>query len=153
MPVGLEEGAIFHAGPAIKRTAGGIRVISIGPTTSARMNPVMPELIDRLSLRCVIGKGGMDDGVSAQMAKTGCMYASALGGCAPLYTRAVKSVRRIVWDEMGPEALYELHVEAMGPLVVTMDAHGESLHRQVRLEAEARLKALLETSRSRRGQI
>jgi fumarate hydratase subunit beta len=142
-PVDIRGGVVFHAGPAVDRARGIPRVTSIGPTTSARMNTIMPELIRALGIRCVIGKGGMDRAVSDQMVRTGCVYASALGGCAALYTRSVEGVSRVVWEEMGPEALYEIEVKGMAPLVVTMDSRGNSLHEEVGLQARRRLGEIL----------
>jgi len=143
LPVDLAGAVVFHAGPALDKAGRQPRLISIGPTTSARMNLVMPELIRLLRIRCVVGKGGMDDEVLKAMGETGCVYASGIGGCAALYTRAVKSVRRIVWEEMGPEALHELEVERFGPLIITMDAQGHSLHAQLARLTGRRLEKLL----------
>lgn len=143
LPVDLAGAVVFHAGPALDKTQRQPRLVSIGPTTSARMNLVMPKLIRLLRIRCVIGKGGMGDEVLKAMGETGCVYASGIGGCAALYTRAVKAVHRIVWEEMGPEALHELEVERFGPLIITMDAQGHSLHRELAKRTGKRLEKLL----------
>lgn len=128
-PVDISGSVVFHAGPAVD--LAGHRILSIGPTTSARMNSITPELIRRLGIRAVLGKGGMDDAVLKQLTETGCIYASAIGGCSTLYTRSVTELKRIVWGEMGPEAIYELEVERFAPLVVTMDSSGNSLHDEI----------------------
>lgn len=147
LPVDLSGATVFHAGPALDRTQRQPRLVSIGPTTSARMNLVTPELIRLLRIRCVIGKGGMGDGVLKAMGKTGCVYASGIGGCAALYTLAVKAVHRVVWEEMGPEALHELEVERFGPLIITMDGHGHSLHKELAALTGGRLVELLARKR------
>jgi len=146
VPVRLEEGVVFHAGPAVDASGPSPRIVSVGPTTSARMNSIMPKLISLLRLRCIIGKGGMDRAVLQEMSRTGCVYLSALGGCAALYTASVKGIKGVVWPEMGPEALYELEVEGMSPLVVTMDSHGRSMHEEIDAAARRRLAELLADS-------
>lgn len=143
MPVSLQEGVVFHAGPAVDDSGPSPRIVSIGPTTSARMNSIMPRLVRLLRLRCIIGKGGMDRAVLEEMARSGCVYLSALGGCAALYTASVKGISEVVWPEMGPEAVYELEVQGMRPLVVTMDTHGRSLHGEIDDSARRRLAELL----------
>ncbi len=148
LPADLAGSVVLHAGPALDRHEGRLRVVSIGPTTSARMNSVMPDLIRLLKIRCVIGKGGMGDDVLRAMAQTGCVYASGIGGCAALYSRAVKAVGRVVWEEMGPEALHELEVEKFGPLIVTMDARGRSLHKEVSGRTGRSLKRILARRRA-----
>lgn len=144
LPVDLTNSVIFHAGPAVRKEDGEMRILSIGPTTSARMNSITPDLIRLLDLRMVIGKGGMDEGVLSQMGRTGCVYASAIGGCATLYTRSIRKLKRVIWEEMGPEAIYELQVERFSPLVVTMDAKGESIHAHVEHEIRENLERIME---------
>ena len=142
-PVDLSEGVVFHAGPAVDRSGDFPRIVSIGPTTSARMNSTMPELIELLEIRCVIGKGGMDEKVLEEMTRKGCVYLSAIGGCAALYTKTVEKIIRIVWEEMGPEAIYKLEVKHMAPLFVTMDSRGGSLHRDIESGVNGRLAQIL----------
>lgn len=144
VPVDLSGGVVFHAGPAIDRSGDTPRVSSIGPTTSARLNSIMPEFLERFGVRLVVGKGGMDAAVLDAMGKSGCAYASAIGGCAALYTGSVKRIERIYWEEMGPEAIYHLAVEGMRPLTVTMDAHGSSIHGKVEQDARLALDGLLD---------
>jgi tartrate/fumarate subfamily iron-sulfur-dependent hydro-lyase beta chain len=151
MPLDLRGGAIYHAGPAVKREGGKPRVISIGPTTSARMNAIMPEFIENLGIRLVVGKGGMDERVLEALGSCGCAYAQAIGGCSALYTGSVKELSRILWEEMGPEAVHELQVDRMKPLTITMDSHGRSLHADVERETDVRLAEML--GEAQRGEI
>jgi fumarate hydratase subunit beta len=144
LPIDLSDGVVYHAGPALDHTGGSPRVSSIGPTTSARLNSIMPEFLERFDVRLVIGKGGMDAAVLEAMGKSGCAYASAIGGCAALYTGSVKRIEGIFWEEMGPEAVHHLSVEGMKPLTVTMDAHGSSIHGEVEKNARATLGGLLD---------
>ena len=142
-PVDLSGGVVYHAGPAVDRTGPEPRVSSIGPTTSARLNSIMPEFLERFDVRLVIGKGGMNESVLEAMGRSGCAYASAIGGCAALYTGSVRRLEGVVWEEMGPEAIHHLAVEGMKPLTVTMDARGGSLHRDIEAETGRALDGLL----------
>jgi fumarate hydratase subunit beta len=144
VPIDLSGGVVYHAGPAVDRTGKTPRVSSIGPTTSARLNSIMPEFLERFDVRLVIGKGGMDATVLEAMGKSGCAYASAIGGCAALYTGAVKRIREIYWEEMGPEAIHHLVVEGMRPLKVTMDVHGSSIHEEIEENARLALDRVLD---------
>ena len=136
---------IFHAGPAVDWSDGEPRIVSIGPTTSARMNGIAASLIRELDVRCIVGKGGMDRSVLASMKQVGCVYALAIGGCAAIYTSSITRVSQVIWKEMGPEAIFELQVEGFGPLIVTMDSHGRSLHAEIEERAARRIYELFES--------
>ena len=58
IPFNPEGAVVYHCGPVVKDE----RIIAAGPTTSARMNPLTPFLIEK-GVRAIIGKGGMDGSV------------------------------------------------------------------------------------------
>jgi len=139
-PVDLEGAVIFHAGPIIKKTGksegsdeiADFKMVAVGPTTSTRMNPYKPEVI-ALGLSAVIGKGGMDENTSEALVKHNAVYLSAVGGCAALYSKSIVKVKNVHWIDLGvPEAIWELEVKDFGPLIVSMDAHGENLYEKVK---------------------
>jgi len=135
-PVDLQGGIIYHCGPVmLQDDAGGWHVKAAGPTTSSREEPYQADIIEKFGLRAVIGKGGMGDKTSAGLQKSGAVYLNAIGGAAQFYARAVKGVRGVDLLELFgvPEAMWHLEVEGF-PAIVTMDAHGNSLHKEV-LEA------------------
>lgn len=138
-PVDLEGAVIFHAGPIIKtlKDDNGItnyKMVAVGPTTSTRMNPYQPTLID-LGVKAVIGKGGMDEKTSEALERNGAVFLTAVGGCAALYVKSVVKVKNVYWIDLGvPEAIWELEVQEFGPLFVTMDSHGGNLYEQIRLQ-------------------
>jgi len=106
--------------------------VAIGPTTSTRMNPYQPELIDN-GVKAVIGKGGMDKKTLDALKRNRAVFLTAVGGCAALYVKAVIKVKNVYWIDLGvPEAIWELEVKNFGPLFVTMDSHGGNLYEQVR---------------------
>jgi fumarate hydratase subunit beta len=139
--VNLQNGILYHCGPVvIKDEAGQWKVTAAGPTTSIREEPYQGQIIKEFGLRGVIGKGGMGERTLAACQESGCVYLHAVGGAAQVLAETIKSVRNVyLLEKFGaPEAIWELDVEKF-PCVVTMDANGNSLHREV---FEASQKAL-----------
>lgn len=131
--VNLQDGIIYHCGPVVmKDDAGNWKVTAAGPTTSIREEPYQGEIIKQFGLRGVIGKGGMGDRTLAACQEQGCVYLHAIGGAAQVLAECIKRVRNVyLLEKFGsPEAIWELEVEKF-PVVVTMDAHGNSLHKEV----------------------
>jgi len=143
LPPGLDlRGAIiYHCGPVvIKDEAGRWKVVAAGPTTSAREEPYQGDIIRRFGVRGVIGKGGMGARTLAACQEAGAVYLHAVGGAAQVLAEHIKAVRGVYFlEEFGsPEAIWEFEVERF-PAVVTMDAHGQSLHEQVFAASQAEL--------------
>ena len=143
LPAGvqLRGGIIYHCGPVVLKDAGGNwKVTAAGPTTSIREEPYQGEIIKRFGLRGVIGKGGMGDRTLAACREQGCVYFHAIGGAAQVLAECVQQVRNVYFLEKfgSPEAIWELEVEKF-PAVVTMDAHGNSLHREILAASRAEL--------------
>lgn len=143
LPAGLDlHGAIlYHCGPVVIRDESGRwKVIAAGPTTSAREEPYQGDIIRKFGLRGVIGKGGMGARTLAACQEAGAVYLHAVGGAAQVLAEHIKAVRGVYFlDEFGsPEAVWVLEVERF-PAVVTMDAHGHSLHQQVFEASQASL--------------
>ncbi len=127
-PLDLIQGnAIYHCGPLVKFDAYGNRVvISAGPTTSERMNPLTEGVCQFLHPSFVIGKGGL----STYRPRPGLpIYLAFPGGCGALAAETIKCVKALYWEDLGmPEAMWVLEVEDFGPLIVAMDARGNSLY-------------------------
>jgi fumarate hydratase subunit beta len=143
--VSLKDGIIYHCGPVVVQDEQGQwKVIAAGPTTSIREEPYQWEIIRDFGLRGVIGKGGMGDRTLAACQEHGCVYFHAIGGAAQVLAECVKQVRSVSFlKEFGsPEAIWELEIENF-PAVVTMDAHGNSLHKEVFASSQAALAARL----------
>jgi fumarate hydratase, class I len=130
-PVDLRGGVLYHCGPVVAKQDGGWRVTAAGPTTSIREEPYQAEILERYGVRVVIGKGGMGPRTLAGLQKSGAVYLNAVGGAAQFYARCIERVDGVSLLEFGtPEALWHLHVKDF-PAIVTMDAHGNSLHKDV----------------------
>ena len=129
VPVDLTRGVIFHCGPLVRKDGPGWHVVSAGPTTSARLDELTPEVIHRCGVRAIIGKGGMGSRTATALQNDTCVYLAMTGGTAALGARAVRRVREVHWLDLGmPEALWVMEVEDLGPLTVAMDAHGGNLY-------------------------
>ncbi len=124
--IDLEGAVIFYAGPAPARP--GSPIGSVGPTTSSRMDPYTPSLLD-LGVKAMIGKGVRSGSVVDAMKKNGAVYLGAAGGIAALLARTVISSRIADYEDLGPEAVRELKICRM-PLVVLIDSLGNSLYRE-----------------------
>ena len=133
VPEDLEGAVIFHCGPIMKKNdKGDWYVVAAGPTTSARMNKLEPEMIERFHIRAVIGKGGMSDEVAAAMKKVGCVYLAATGGAAVTLAEGLSKCNGCEWLDLGmAEAMWRFDTDRLGPLIVAMDAKGNSLYKKV----------------------
>jgi fumarate hydratase class I len=139
--VKLRDGILYHCGPVvIKDEQGRWKVTAAGPTTSIREEPYQGDIIRKFGIRGVIGKGGMGERTLAACRECGCVYLHAIGGAAQVLAECIVSVRNVFFlDKFGaPEAIWEFEVERF-PAVVTMDAHGRSLHKEVLAASQAEL--------------
>lgn len=139
--VSLRDGIIYHCGPVMMKQAdGSYKCTAAGPTTSIREEPYQWQIIRDFGVRGVIGKGGMGDKTLAACKEHGCVYLHAIGGAAQVLAECVKKVRNVYFaEEFGsPEAIWELEIENF-PAVVTIDAHGNSLHKEVLAQSQAAL--------------
>lgn len=149
VPVDLTGSAIYHCGPVVVKTEdGGWSVRAAGPTTSSREEPYQATVIEKFGVRAVIGKGGMGAKTRAACEKFGCVYLHAIGGAAQVLAERIQAVRGVsMLEEFGsPEAIWELQVEDF-PALVTIDAHGNSLHEEVASHSQAALDGLIKTAR------
>lgn len=142
-PVNLQDAALFHSGPVALRREGTWVIRAAGPTTSMRLEPYMPDIIERYGVRVVIGKGGMGEGTRLACARLGCVYIQAVGGAASVLASRIAEVPNVHFlKEFGmSEALWELVVEDLQG-VVTIDARGRSLHKRVQQSSRRALRAL-----------
>jgi fumarate hydratase class I len=141
---GLKNGIIYHCGPVTLKKKGKWVVTAAGPTTSTREEPYQAQIIEKYGIRAVIGKGGMGEKTRLACQKFGCAYLHAVGGAAQVLAEAIKEVQNVYgFDKFGaPEAIWELRVENF-PVVVTIDAHGNSLHKDIEAESAANLSTLM----------
>jgi len=139
-PVDLNGGVLYHCGPVMMKDEQGWRVLAAGPTTSIREEPYQGDIIKKFGIRAVIGKGGMGAKTLAALKEHGAVYLNAIGGAAQYYAKCIKGVDGVDFlEQFGvPEAMWHLQVEGFAA-IVTMDAHGNSLHADVEKTSLERL--------------
>ena len=141
-PVDLRGAALYHCGPVVRKDGDTWSVTAAGPTTSIREEPYQADIIRRYGVRAVIGKGGMGAKTLAALKESGAVYLNAVGGAAQFYARAIEGVDGVSLMEFGtPEAMWHLRVKDF-PAIVTMDAHGNSLHKDLEQASGAELAKL-----------
>jgi fumarate hydratase class I len=140
-PVDLRGGVIYHCGPVVvKQPDGGWKITAAGPTTSIREEPYQADIIGKFGVRAVIGKGGMAGKTLAGLEQHGAVYLNAIGGAAQFYARCIDRVDGVSLLEFGtPEAMWHLQLREF-PAIVTMDAHGNSLHKDLERESGENLE-------------
>ncbi|MFC5405439.1 fumarate hydratase [Cohnella soli] len=138
-PLDLNGGVIYHCGPVMLKDEAGWHVKAAGPTTSIREEPYQGDIMKKFGLRAVIGKGGMGPKTLKALQEHGGVYLNAVGGAAQYYAECIKNVNGVDFMEFGiPEAMWHLQVEGFAA-IVTMDAHGNSLHADVDKDSKAKL--------------
>jgi len=128
LPVDLTGLAIFHAGPIVVKDGEGWKMISIGPTTSMRMEKFEKEFIAETGVKLIVGKGGMGPNTVEGCRTYKAVHAVFPGGCAVLAATEVEEIERVEWLELGmPEALWVCRVKEFGPLIISIDTKGNNL--------------------------
>lgn len=126
LPFNLDGAAIYYAGPTPAKPNQVIG--SVGPTTSGRMDPYAPKLLDA-GLSCMIGKGVRSQPVVDAMKRNGSVYMVAIGGAGAVKADSIKKVEVIAYDELGCESVKRLTVEGF-TAIVSMDCDGGNLYKE-----------------------
>ena len=146
LPVDLEGGAIFHAGPIVrKKDDGTFEMVSIGPTTSMRMGKFEREFIRQTGVKLIVGKGGMGPETAAGCQENKAVHAIFPGGCAVLAATLVEEIEGAEWQDLGmPETLWVNRVREFGPLIISIDTKGNNLIQQNKAVFNEKKKPVLE---------
>ena len=133
----LKGSVIYHCGPVVKKENDEWKFVAAGPTTSIREEPYQGPVIKEYGIRGVMGKGGMGEKTLKALGENGSVYLHAVGGAATLQGQAVKKVHGVIkLEEFGvPEAMWIIEVEDF-QAVVTMDSHGNSLHKEIKAASD-----------------
>jgi len=124
LPIDLKGQIIFYAGPT--PTKPGHSCGSVGPTTSYRMDPYTPELLER-GLKGIIGKGLRSKEVIKSIKKNKAIYFAAVGGVAALIAKSIKKSEVIAYEDLGAEAVFRFYVKDF-PAIVVVDSAGNNLY-------------------------
>lgn len=155
LPVDLKGGAIFHAGPIVKKNeAGDFEMVSIGPTTSMRMEKFEKQFIKETGVKLVIGKGGMGPETAEGCAEHKAVHAVFPGGCAVLAATKVEKIEGAEWQDLGmPETMWINKVNEFGPLIISIDTKGNNLFEQNKARFNEKKGPILERIKSQVGFI
>jgi fumarate hydratase subunit beta len=140
----LAGSVIYHCGPVVAGLATKeYKFVAAGPTTSSREEPYQGDVMRHFKIQAAIGKGGMGPKTLAACKEVPGVYLHAIGGAASLIAQTVTRVLGVYKLDFGvPEAMWVIEVKDF-PAVVTMDAHGNSLHAEVAQKSKAALELLL----------
>ena len=145
----LQGHAVLHTAPNVRKVdprpgnSSGYEPLCIGTTTSMRMERFTKPLMQRDGVRLIIGKGGMGPATLDAFREFGGAYLAVVGGAAALETTWIEAIEEVDLDELHPESLWKFRIKDFGPLLVTMDSAGGSLHAQINEQAAARRAAVL----------
>ena len=148
-PFDLKGHAVVHTAPNVRKidpppgNACPYAPLCIGTTTSMRMERFTRPLMQREGVRIIIGKGGMGQGTLDAFRDLGGAYLAVVGGAAALETTWIEAIEDVDMDDLHPESLWKFRIKGFGPLLVTMDSHGGSLHADVTAAALSRRDAIL----------
>lgn len=125
----LKGKAVLHAGPIVKKNEDGTwQMVSVGPTTSMRMEQYEKAFISETGVKVIIGKGGMGADTAAACATYKAIHCVYPGGCAVVAADQVERIAGVEWEDFGmPEAFWILQVREFGPLIVSIDTQGNNL--------------------------
>lgn len=151
LPFDLGGGSFFHLSVCTREESGTVRPLYVNPTTSARFNAFLPKMIRHYGLSVVAGKGGLDSACVEAMKDVGCVYLSMMGGASPVLTSGVAAVLGVAWEDLVMRfRLTRVALSGFGPLVVAIDAHGNSLYDALTRSARARMPDILARLHERR---
>ncbi len=126
LPFDVKGQVIYYVGPA--PAPPGKPIGSAGPTTSYRMDPYAPALLDA-GLKAMIGKGPRNQQVVDSMIKNKCIYLAAIGGAAVVVAESIKEAKVIAYEDLGTEAIREMRVENF-PCIVANDIYGNDIYKE-----------------------
>lgn len=145
LPYDIRDKAIFHAGPIVRPIEGepdAYEMVSVGPTTSMRMEKFEYEFTKLTGVRVIVGKGGMKENTERACREFGAIHCVFPAGCAVVAATEVERIAEHHWDELGmPETLWCCKVKEFGPLIVSIDAKGRNMFEENKVRFNERKDA------------
>jgi L(+)-tartrate dehydratase beta subunit len=143
-PVDWRGAALLHTAPNVRKLGPGkYEALSVGTTTSMRMDRFTEALLRDHGVRAILGKGGLSQRSSELMRQYGSVYLSVTGGAAALETLQIEEIEAVYWEDLMPECIWQFRFKGFGPLTVGIDAHGGNLQAAVQDEARQRTADIL----------
>ena len=138
LPYNIRNKAIFHAGPIVRKIEGtddDYEMVSVGPTTSMRMEKFEYEFVETTGVRVIVGKGGMKENTQRACKDFGAIHCVFPAGNAVVAAAEVEEIVEAQWKDLGmPETLWHCHVKEFGPLIVSIDSYGKNYFEEKKVE-------------------
>ena len=142
-PVDLSGAVLLHVAPNVRKLPDGTyEPMTVGTTTSMRMDRFTEPSLREYGVRAIVGKGGLSEESSQALKQYGGVYLAIVGGAASVETEHVEAIENVYFEELMPECLWQFRVKDFGPLTVAMDATGASMYRDVAATAQERLASI-----------
>lgn len=142
-PVDLSGAVLLHVAPNVRKRADSTyEAMTVGTTTSIRMDRFTAPSLREYGIRAIVGKGGLSEESSRALSDYGGVYLAIVGGAASVETEQVEAIENVYFEELMPECLWQFRVKDFGPLTVAMDSTGSSIYRDVAARARERLGAI-----------
>ncbi len=138
-PVAWRGAALLHVAPSVRKVGDHYEALSVGTTTSMRMDRFTEGLLRDYGVRAILGKGGLSQHSAELMAQSGAVYLSVTGGAAASETLQLEAIEAVYWEDLMPECIWQFRFKGLGPLTVGIDANGNNLQWDVQMQARERL--------------
>jgi L(+)-tartrate dehydratase beta subunit len=136
--------ALLHTAPNVRKIGPGkYEPISVGTTTSMRMDRFTEPLLRDYGVRAILGKGGLSPKSAELMQCYGAVYLSVTGGAAAMETLQIEEIEKVYWEDLMPECIWQIRFNGLGPMTVGIDAHGGNLQHDVQAAAQQKAAELL----------
>ncbi len=136
--------ALLHTAPNVRKIGPGkYEPVSVGTTTSMRMDRFTEGLLRDYGVRAILGKGGLSPQTAALMQQYGAVYLSVTGGAAAMETLQIEEIEKVYWEDLMPECIWQIRFKGLGPMTVGIDTHGGNLQHEIQAAAQAKTAELL----------
>jgi len=143
-PVDWRGAALLHTAPNVRKIGPGqYEPLSVGTTTSMRMDRFTEGLLRDYGVRAILGKGGLSARSAELMQQHGGCYLSVTGGAAAMETLQIEEIEKVYWEDLMPECIWQIRFKGLGPLTVGIDAHGGNLQLEIQEQAQRKTAELL----------
>jgi L(+)-tartrate dehydratase beta subunit len=143
-PVDWKGAALLHTAPNVQKIGPGkYKPLSVGTTTSMRMDCFTEGLLRDYGVRAILGKGGLSPRSAELMAQYGACYLSVTGGAAAMETLQIEEIEQVYWEDLMPECIWQIRFRGLGPLTVGIDTRGGNLQHEVQQRAQQKTAELL----------
>ena len=143
-PVDWRGAALLHTAPNVRKIGPGkYEPLSVGTTTSMRVDRFTEGLLRDYGVRAILGKGGLSQRSAELMKQYGACYLSVTGGAAAMETLQIEEIEKVYWEDLMPECIWQIRFKGLGPLTVGIDAQGGNLQFDVQAQAQQKAQELL----------